>query len=47
MEKGGVKEEEVRGKMEGFLRVHRLRMWTVNLGAWACFGIAVAERMRS
>jgi hypothetical protein len=37
----------VRGKMEGFLRVHRVRSLTVNLGAWGCFGIAVVQRMAS
>ena len=39
------KEEEVREKMERFLRVHAVRTWMVNLGAWVCFGIAVVQRM--
>ena len=45
MERGKEKEEEVREKMERFLRVHAVRTWTVNLGAWVCFGIAVVQRM--
>jgi len=45
MEKGKEKEEEVREKMVRFLRVHAVRTWTVNLGAWVCFGIAVVQRM--
>jgi hypothetical protein len=45
MEKGKGKEEEVKRKMERFLRVHLVRTWTVNLGAWVCFAIAVVRRM--
>ena len=45
MERGKEKEEEVREKMERFLRVHAVRTWMVNLGAWVCFGIAVVQRM--
>jgi hypothetical protein len=45
MERGKEKEEEVRGKMERFLRVHAMRSWTVNLGAWVCFGVAAMQRM--
>ena len=45
MERGKEKEEEVRGKMERFLRVHAMRSWTVNLGAWVCFGVAAVQRM--
>jgi hypothetical protein len=41
----GKEKEEVREKMERFLRVHAVRTWTVNLGAWVCFGIAVVQRM--
>jgi hypothetical protein len=45
MEREKVREEEVRGKIEAFLRVHWVRSLTVNLGAWLCFGIAVVQRM--
>jgi hypothetical protein len=45
MERGKEKEDEVREKMEQFLRVHAVRTRTVNLGAWVCFGIAVVQRM--
>jgi hypothetical protein len=46
MDRAKVKEEEeVRGKMVAFLKVHLVRSLTVNLGAWVCFAIAVVQRM--
>ncbi len=44
---GKVDDKKVWEEMEGFLRAHRWRTWTMNLGAWMCFLVAVVKCMGS